>query len=109
MKSAILIILGLVLTLNVQAAGSVAEGKEKSKPCASCHGPDGNSVTPTYPKLAGQHEDYIIQALRDYKSGARENPIMSGLAAPLSVQDMEDLAAYFSAQQGVVTPEVGEH
>jgi cytochrome c553 len=108
-KSAILITLGLVLTVNVQAAGSVAEGKEKSKPCASCHGPDGNSVAPNYPKLAGQYEDYIFQALLDYKSGARENPIMSGQAASLSVQDMEDLAAYYSAQQGVVSSEVGEH
>ncbi len=109
MKTGILITMGLVLTVNVQAAGSVAEGKEKSKPCASCHGPDGNSVAPNFPKLAGQYEGYIIQTLRDYKSGARENPIMSSQVAPLSEQDIEDLAAYFSAQQGVVTPEVGEH
>ncbi len=86
------------------AGGDPAEGKAKSAPCAACHGADGNSQIAANPKLAGQHASYIVRALKDYKSGARKNPIMAGFAAALSEQDMEDLAAYFSAQQGLYTP-----
>ena len=78
-------------------------GKEKSRTCAACHGPDGNSATADFPKLAGQHSDYLVKALKDYKTGKRKNPIMAPQAAPLSQRDMEDLAAYFSQQQGLVT------
>lgn len=84
------------------AAGNAAAGKAKSAVCAACHGPDGNSPTPAFPRLAGQHEDYLRHSLTAYKSGARQNDIMKGMAAPLSAQDISDLAAYFSAQQGLV-------
>lgn len=87
----------------VFAAGDVAAGKEKSAPCAACHGADGNSPNPDFPRLAGQHADYIVKALEDYKNGLRKNPIMSGFAANLSKQDREDLAAYFSSQKGTLT------
>jgi cytochrome c553 len=84
------------------AIGNVDAGKEKSRTCAACHGPDGNSVTADFPRLAGQHYDYLVKALNDYKAGRRKNPIMGPQAAPLSTRDMEDLAAYFSSQQGLV-------
>ena len=66
--------------------------------CAACHGVDGNSQLPDYPKLAGQHSDYLAKALRDYKSGARKNPIMAGFAGALSKDDIANLAAWFSSQ-----------
>ncbi|HRD65557.1 MAG TPA: c-type cytochrome [Candidatus Competibacter sp.] len=81
------------------AAGDATAGKAKSATCAACHGPDGNSVNPQYPKLAGQGADYLLKQLQDYKSGVRTNPIMLGMVAPLNPQDMEDLAAYFASQQ----------
>ncbi|MCX9156130.1 cytochrome c [Niveibacterium sp. 24ML] len=83
-------------------AGDAVKGKEKSAACAACHGADGNSAAPDFPKLAGQHADYLVRALTDYKAGKRKNPIMMGMAAPLSKQDMADLAAYYSAQKGLV-------
>ncbi len=82
-------------------AGDPAAGKEKSKPCAACHGPDGNSQSPDFPRLAGQLEDYLVRALNDYKSGARKNPIMAPQAANLSKRDIADLAAFYSQQQGL--------
>ena len=84
-------------------AGNADAGKEKSKSCAACHGADGNSASPDFPKLAGQHYDYIVKSLQGYKAGTRKNPIMAPMAAPLSQRDMEDLAAYYSKQQGLVT------
>ena len=84
-------------------AGNAAAGKEKAKVCAACHGADGNSATVDFPKLAGQQADYLVKSLQGYKSGTRKNPIMVPTAANLSLRDMEDLAAYFSHQQGLVT------
>ncbi len=78
--------------------GNAAAGKTKSATCAACHGPDGNGNIPLYPRLAGQHEDYLHKALQDYKSGARQNAVMKGMATPLSAQDIADLAAYFASQ-----------
>jgi cytochrome c553 len=83
-------------------AANPAAGKEKSKVCVACHGPDGNSPAPDFPRLAGQHYDYLIKALSDYKSGDRKNAIMAPMAANLSQRDIEDLAAYFSRQSGLV-------
>ena len=80
------------------AAGDADAGKTKAAACAACHGPDGNAgIDPQYPRLAGQYRDYIAKALRDYKSGARKNPIMAGFAGTLSDADIEDLAEYFSS------------
>lgn len=77
-------------------------GKEKSRPCAACHGPDGNSPAADFPKLAGQHYDYLLKALKDYKAGERKNPIMAPQVANLTARDMQDLAAYYSRQPGLV-------
>jgi cytochrome c553 len=83
------------------ASGNAASGKQKSQTCAACHGPDGNTPpSPDFPRLAGQHYDYLLKALRDYKSGARKNPIMSGQVGNLSLQDMADLAAFYASQKG---------
>ena len=82
----------------VQAAGDAAAGKTKSATCLACHGPDGNSPNPIWPKLAGQHPIYIKKQLMAFKAGERKNDLMSPMAMPLSEQDMDDLAAYFSSQ-----------
>jgi len=85
-------------------AANLDAGKAKAKDvCATCHGENGNSPTPDYPKLAGQHPDYLAKALRDYKSGLRKNPIMAGFAAGLSKQDIENVAAYYAAQPPVLS------
>jgi cytochrome c553 len=81
--------------------GDATAGAGKAAACAACHGLDGNSSDPQYPKLAGQHERYIARQLALYKSGERENPIMLGFAATLSAQDMRDIGAYFASQKVV--------
>jgi len=85
------------------ASGNPEAGHKKSTPCQACHGPNGISVSPAFPNLAGQNVDYIQEALRQYKDGRRANPIMKGQAANLSERDIEDLAAYFSSQKGLET------
>ncbi|NIP72486.1 MAG: cytochrome c4 [Gammaproteobacteria bacterium] len=106
-------VLALVAALGVcasaQAAGDPAAGKEKAAPCAGCHGPDGNSGVPNFPKLAGQHESYLLKQLKEFKSGVRKNQIMSGQVAGLSEQDMADLAAFYaeqSVQHGKADPDL---
>jgi|SRR5471030_3252409 cytochrome c553 len=84
-------------------AADPAAGKEKAKVCAACHGENGVSQVPDFPKLAGQYNDYLMRALNDYKSGARKNPIMAGQVANLKKEDIADLAAYFSSQQALAT------
>ncbi|MGC1549795.1 MAG: cytochrome c [Rhodanobacter sp.] len=79
------------------ASGDAANGKTKAASCFACHGADGNAVDPQYPRLAGQYNEYIQQALHEYKDGRRNNPIMKGFVATLSDQDIEDVAAYFSS------------
>ncbi len=83
------------------AKGNVEAGKTKAaQACAACHGADGAKPSaPDQPILAGQHYDYLVKALADYKSGKRKNPIMKGFAANLSKQDIEDLAAWFASQK----------
>ena len=105
MKKAVLIVLATLMSLPVYAASGNAEaGKAKSTACAACHGTDGNgnSNTPMFPKLAGQHRDYLYHSLKAYKSGKRKNPIMTAQVQNLSLTDMEDLAAYYSKQKGLV-------
>jgi cytochrome c553 len=91
------------------AKGNAATGKTKAAACEACHGADGNGIAPNYPALAGQYQDYLEEALHEYQSGQgnhpavgahRTNAIMNGMAAPLSDQDIEDLAAYFSSLPG---------
>lgn len=82
-------------------AGNADRGSEKAaQVCAACHGTDGVSQNPIYPHIGGQYEDYMLHSLRAYKSGARQNAIMQGMVAPLSDEDLEDLAAYYAAQPG---------
>jgi cytochrome c553 len=101
-KHTLIAIACLALSVPAFAAkGDADAGKKKSEPCKACHGEIGISVSPEFPKIAGQHPDYINMALRHYKLGKRKNPIMAGQVANLSEADMRDLAAYFSAQQGL--------
>ena len=79
------------------AAGSVAEGKSKSAACGACHGQAGVSANPMWPNLAGQKDAYLLKQMRDFKSGSRKDPVMSGMAMILNDQDMENLAAYYSS------------
>lgn len=79
--------------------GDAAAGQAKAAVCGACHGVDGNSVITTNPMLAGHGARYIAKQLHDFKSGARANPVMMGMAGPLSDQDILDLAAYFSAKK----------
>ncbi len=81
-----------------QAAGDAAAGKAKSASCAGCHGADGNSANPEWPNLAGQGHAYLVKQLHDFKGGKRENATMAPMAAPLTDEDMQDLAAYFASQ-----------
>jgi cytochrome c553 len=79
------------------AGGNSENGKTKAAACIACHGADGNAVDPQYPRLAGQYNEYIQEALHEYKDGRRNNPIMKGFAGTLSDQDIQDIAAYFSS------------
>lgn len=98
------LLVSLLLAASAPAlAGNATAGKEKAKACAACHGPDGNSASADFPKLAGQHADYLVKALQAYKNGTRKNPVMAPMGANLSQRDMEDLAAFFSQQQGLTT------
>ena len=81
-------------------AGDVAAGKAKSAVCTACHGANGIAAIPTYPNLAGQNADYLKLAMKAYKTGQRtggQAGIMTGMAAPLSDQDIDNLAAYFAS------------
>ena len=101
MKQTLFIIALSAFSTFAIADGDIVAGKQKSNTCAACHGADGNSQSADFPRLAGQHADYIQSALHQYKSGKRKNAIMAGFAGALSDKDMEDLAAYFSSQKGL--------
>lgn len=99
MKTICALLAGVAL-MSVASAADVAAGAAKAKEvCSACHGADGNSADVNNPRLAGQHPDYLAKALRDYKSGDRNNAIMKGFAATLSKKDIENLAAYFASQK----------
>lgn len=92
--------LGLVAAAqSAQAAGDAAAGQEKAAACAACHGPDGNSPAPSFPKIAGLGQRYLLKQLEDIKSGAREVPEMFGQLDNFSQQDLADIAAFYAAQQ----------
>ncbi len=94
---------GIVLAQAATAAGDAEAGREKAAACQQCHGIDGNGTTPQFPKIGGQHAGYIVQALEDYKTGVRQDPVMAAFAIGLSKQDREDLAAWYSSQDGLYT------
>lgn len=81
------------------AAGNPEAGRQKAAACTACHGQDGNSLADMWPKLAGQVPEYIVKQLQDFKAGRRSDEQMSPQAANLSEQDMQDIAAFFSAQK----------
>jgi cytochrome c553 len=81
--------------------GDAAAGKQKSTACAACHGADGNkTLDNTYPKLAGQYPDYLLKALKEYKSGKRVNAVMAGQVQALTDADMANLAVYYGSLKG---------
>lgn len=90
----------LIATFLVSAAalaeGDAAAGKEKSSTCAACHGADGISPNDLWPNLAGQKFAYLVKQLKAFRDGDRSDPMMSPMAANLSDEDINDLAAYFS-------------
>ena len=79
------------------AGGDAAKGKAKSAMCAACHGAAGISAVPMYPNLAGQKEVYLAKQLKDFKSGARKDPVMAPMAMPLSDEDIANLAAFYAS------------
>lgn len=115
-KFIITILLGLSAVATANAAeGNAEAGKNKSAMCAACHGADGNSLVPMYPKLAGQSANYLVKQLIEFKQGmtsggksGRVNPVMGGMAMALSEQDMADVAAFYASQEisaGTGTPD----
>nr|VFK16173.1 MAG: Cytochrome c553 [Candidatus Kentron sp. LFY] len=107
-------LLGLSIATFVSAAestavsdGDVEAGKTKSAVCAGCHGTDGNSPNPAFPRLSGQHASYLMKQIADFKAGAdRSNPVMQPFAMGQSTENMKDIAAYFAAQEK--TPQYAE-
>lgn len=91
---------------SVAVKGDAAAGKKNSnlEICASCHGSDGNSKDQNNPRLAGQYENFLVKAMKDYQKGVRKNPIMQGMVKDLSDKDIDDLAAYFASQKKGLTP-----
>lgn len=89
---------GVALAAEQSVAGSAEKGQAKAAPCVACHGVNGNSVNPEWPNLAGQHETYIKRQLAAFKNDARQNPLMTPMAKPLSDEDMADLGAFFASQ-----------
>ncbi len=100
----LLALLACGLTINAFGAESgSAPGKtveDLAKPCAACHGVDGNATAAIYPRLAGQYHDYLAQALKEYRSGTRQNAIMAGFARTLSDADIDALSRYFADMPG---------
>ena len=103
MKAALGAIMAIAIATVAPAAfagGDAAAGAEKARTvCAACHGAEGNTpLQPDYPRLGGQRQDYLLHALKSYKSGARKDPIMGPQAQALTLKEMEDLAAYYAGQ-----------
>jgi cytochrome c553 len=109
MKKLITALLCSAVSVSAFAGGNIEAGKALSDKysCFACHGKDYNTpIDPSYPKLAGQHQDYLVHALTGYKRGdganGRNNAIMTGQVKPLSNQDIKDLAAYFHSLPGTL-------
>lgn len=105
------VLMAAVVATPAMAAGDAEAGEAKAAPCAACHGQAGNASIAMYPKLAGQGETYLVKQLQDFKSGARNNAIMTAQVASLSDQDMQDIAAYYAAQEaeaGQANPDLVE-
>ena len=99
LAAAALLLIGTAGVAHADSAivtGDPAVGETKSAACAGCHGPDGNSVNPIWPNLAGQGSPYLAKQLRDFKAGRREDPVMTGMAMAVQDDDIDDVAAYFA-------------
>jgi hypothetical protein len=96
------VLLATISFASVSEAANLENGKAKAEQvCSACHGKDGNTpVDPSYPRLAGQHEDYLRQALTDYRSESRKNAIMAAQAKALTKQEVRDVAAYYASLPG---------
>jgi cytochrome c553 len=92
----------------VEAGGETVPVFQKAATCAACHGQNGISVSPPWPTLAGQHEEYLVHALNQYRDGSRKDPVMSPMAAPLTDEDVKILAKYFSSLKGLETTTKGD-
>ncbi|MBL8496760.1 cytochrome c [Nitrosomonas sp. JL21] len=92
----------LILSGQVMAADIEAGKSKAAEVCASCHGADGNSPAPNFPKIGGQYRTYLAKVLQDYKNGNRKDPVMAGMAANLSTADIDNLAFYYSSQTGAL-------
>jgi cytochrome c553 len=101
MRRLVLALTALLVAPSTLAVDIEAGKKKASEVCAACHGPDGNSATADFPRIAGQHADYLAKALRDYKTGARKDPVMAGFANPLTPQEIENLSEFFASQRGL--------
>jgi cytochrome c553 len=88
----------------VAEGGNPELGRAKSATCVACHGEDGRGTAPNFPVLAGQYADYLAFALKQYRSGERQNALMAPWAENLSDADIADLAAYYAAMRGLVVP-----
>jgi cytochrome c553 len=114
MKKLVFVTIALIVSVALSRAwaeGSVEAGKAKSFSCVACHGVDGNSVNPEWPKLAGQHADYLVKQLNYFSHGERENVTMKPMASVLDAQGREDVAAYYASQKvtiGEADPELVE-
>ena len=96
-KSILVIVLSMLASLG--QAADIEQGKQAAKNrCASCHGATGHSNNPMYPNLAGQHAGYLSKQMRDFQSGKRQDPVMNAMLKGVSADTIEDLAAYYSAQ-----------
>lgn len=98
MKQFLFLIVGVSLSFSISwAKGDPKKGASKVAACIACHGPKGVSLQDMWPNLAGQKAGYLAKAIRDYKSGARKDPLMSSQAAAIKDADIDDIAAYFAS------------
>ncbi len=103
MRTILAVAVAAAFALPVVAQAQPKPLEEHLKTCATCHGDDGNKpLAPEFPKLGGQHFDYLVHALKAYKSGGRKNPIMAGQAKDLTTKEMEALADYYSKQHSTL-------
>ena len=106
--ASLLLLAGIARVDAAGVEGNAVAGKQKAAACAACHGADGNkTIDGNHPKLAGQYADYLLKALKDYKSGNRSNAIMAGQVQNLSEADMANLAVYYASlpgQIGIIKP-----
>lgn len=99
MKKLALAVAATVMMATPAIAADAAAGKNKSGVCAACHGPTGISAIPMYPNLAGQKEAYLAKQLKDFKSGARKDPVMAPMAMGLSDEDIADISAFYASMK----------